>query len=73
MKRIIVNPDICGGKPVFEGTRIAVQSVLEFLAAGDSVGDIVTCYPSLNEQDIREALRFSSRLLEHEFSVRAIA
>lgn len=73
MKRIIVDPDVCSGKPIFEGTRIAVYSVLEFLAAGDSVQDIITAHPSLNEQDVREALRFSSRLLEHEFSVRAIA
>ena len=34
-ERIVINPDICNGRPVVRGTRIAVQTVLEFLAAGD--------------------------------------
>jgi uncharacterized protein (DUF433 family) len=73
MKRIVVQADVCGGKPVFEGTRITAQSVIEFLAAGDSVTDVLRAYPVLDEADVHEALRFSTKLLEHEFSVRQVA
>jgi uncharacterized protein (DUF433 family) len=73
MRRIVVQADVCGGKPVFEGTRITAQSVIEFLAAGDSVADVVRAYPVLNEEDVHEALRFSSKILDLEFSVRQVA
>ena len=38
---IEIHPDVCNGRPVLRGTRIAVQSVLEMLAAGDSVDDVL--------------------------------
>jgi uncharacterized protein (DUF433 family) len=47
-ERITLNPDICNGRPVVRGTRITVQTVLEFLAAGDSVDDVLAEYPDLN-------------------------
>lgn len=73
MRRIVINPDVCNGQPTFEGTRIAVQTVLEFLGAGDTPEDVVREYPSLTPDDIREALRFSSRLMRHHFIVRDVA
>jgi uncharacterized protein (DUF433 family) len=39
--RISVKPDVCNGRPVVRGARITVQTVLEFLAAGDSVEDVL--------------------------------
>lgn len=73
MRKIVINPDVCNGQPAFEGTRIAVQTVLEFLGAGDSPEDIVREYPTLSLEDVREALRFSSRLMRHHFVVRDVA
>ena len=35
--RIVIDPNICNGRPTVRGTRITAQTVLEFLAAGDSV------------------------------------
>jgi len=40
-KRIVIDPDVCNGRPVVRGTRIAAQTILEFLAAGDSVEDLL--------------------------------
>jgi len=40
-KHITVNPDICNGCPVITDTRITVQTIMEFLGAGDSVEDIL--------------------------------
>ena len=73
MRKIVINPDVCNGQPVFEGTRITVQTILEFLGAGDSPEAIVAEYPSLSKDDILEALRFSSRLMSHHFVVREFA
>ena len=44
--RVFINPDICNGRPVIRGTRITVQTILEFLEAGDSVDDILEEYRS---------------------------
>ncbi len=68
-ERITVNPDICNGKPVIRGTRITVQTVLEFLAAGDSVGDVLEEYPSLKHEDIQACLDYASRLMANHYSV----
>ena len=59
MKRIIVDPDVCNGQPVLEGTRITARMVLEFLAAGDTTDQILEEYPSLSKEDVLECLRFS--------------
>jgi uncharacterized protein (DUF433 family) len=73
MRKIVIKPDVCNGQPTFEGTRIAVQTVLEFLGAGDSPEDVVQEYPALSLEDVREALKFSSRLMGHHFVVRDVA
>jgi uncharacterized protein (DUF433 family) len=41
MNRIVVDPHICSGQPIIRGTRIVARTVLEFLAAGDSVEDVL--------------------------------
>ena len=52
MNRIVIDPDVCNGQPVIKGTRIAARTVLEFLAAGDSVEDVLAEYPSLTREDV---------------------
>ena len=47
---IEIHPDVCNGRPVLRGTRIAVQSVLEMLAAGDAVDDVLEAFPSLRRE-----------------------
>ena len=51
--RITIDPDLCNGKPTLRGKRIAVQTVLEFLSAGDSDAEILAQYPSLEAEDLR--------------------
>ena len=55
-QRISIDPDVCNGRPVVRGTRIAVQTVLEFLAAGDSVEDVLEEYPDLVRADVQACL-----------------
>lgn len=73
MKSIIVDPDICNGQPVIQGTRITVQTILEFLGAGDSIEDVLEEYPALSREDVLECLRFSSELMKHRFSHQEVA
>ncbi len=61
ISRIVIDPNICNGKPSIAGTRITVQTILGFLAAVDSVEDILVQYPSLKPDDIRSTLQFASR------------
>ena len=69
MKHIIVDPDICNGKPVLQGTHIPVQTILAFLSAGDSIDEVLEEYPSLTREDILQCLRFSSELMKHHFTL----
>ena len=58
--RIAVRPDLLGGKPCIAGTRISVQFVLERLASGESVAEIVRTYPHLNDAEVRQAILFAA-------------
>ena len=71
--RIIVHPDICNGQPTIKETRITVQTILEFLGAGDSIDDILQEYPSLSREDVLECLKFSSELMRHHFTLQSVA
>jgi len=55
-KRISINPSVCNGPPIVRGTRIAVRTVLEFLAAGDPVEDVLEEYPRLTRADVQACL-----------------
>jgi uncharacterized protein (DUF433 family) len=54
--RIVIDPDICNGRPVVSGTRITAQTILEFLAAGDSTEDVLAEYPALTREDAEACL-----------------
>jgi len=68
-ERVAVHPDICNGKPVVRGTRITVQTVLEFLAAGDSIEDVLEEYPSLTREDVQACLDYASKVMGNHYSV----
>ena len=71
--RITIDPDICNGKPSLRGKRITVQTVLEFLSAGDSAAEILEQYPSLEAEDIRACLRFAAELMDRRYDVIQLA
>ena len=70
MKWIVVDPEICHGKPVFKGTRVLVSDVLELFASGGSIEKILEEYPSLNNEMLKEALEYSARIIRGEHHVR---
>lgn len=58
---IEANPEILGGKPCIKGTRISVEFILELIASGGSVDDIVKAYPPLTKGSVQEAITYVSR------------
>ena len=64
MERITIQPDVCHGKPVIRGLRYPVESVLEYLAAGDTFEDILGEFPDLERDDLRACLEFAAQSLK---------
>ena len=62
--RITVNPEQCGGMPCIRGLRIPVATVVAMLADGLTEAEILRDLPSLEPEDIREALRFAAETLQ---------
>jgi uncharacterized protein (DUF433 family) len=54
MKQSIISrdPDVMGGAPVFAGTRVPVQTLLDYLEAGDGIGDFLDGFPSVTRQQV---------------------
>ena len=61
MRQIIIDPNICNGRPIIEGTRITVQTILEFLSAGDTLEDVLEEYPSITREDVLACLAYSAK------------
>ena len=71
-ERIIRDPQVCGGEPVFKGTRVTLRTVLASLAQGDSVEDILGDFPSLKPEDVRAAIVFAAASAEEDLPLPAV-
>lgn len=71
--RITINPDICNGRPIIAGTRISVQTILEFLGSGDSIDDVLEEYPSLTREDIYACISYASKLMANHYEIEKVA
>ena len=69
--RILRDPAICGGEPVFKGTRVTLRTVLASLADGDTPEDILGDFPSLTAEDIKAAIAFAAASAEEDLPVPA--
>ncbi len=65
LERITFNPKVMVGKPVIKGTRLTVEYILNLLAHGESVGDILEEYQGLTIDDIKACLLFATKSLEN--------
>jgi uncharacterized protein (DUF433 family) len=71
-ERIVRDTGICGGDPVFKGTRVTLRTVLASLAGGDSAQDILVDFPSLKAEDIQAAIAFAAASAEEDLPVSAV-
>jgi len=66
MKRIEVNPEIMLGKPVIKGTRLPAAILVEKIAYGDTIENILVQYPFLEKEDVNAALHYAVRVMKSE-------
>jgi uncharacterized protein (DUF433 family) len=66
---IIRDPKICGGEPVFRGTRVTLRTVLASLADGDSVAAILRNFPTLTEHQINAAIAFAAASAQDDLPI----
>ncbi len=64
LTRITFNPEVMGGKPTIRGLRVTVGMIVGLVASGYSTPEIMGLYPYLEEEDIREALRYAAWRVE---------
>ncbi|MBE9205121.1 DUF433 domain-containing protein [Nostoc sp. LEGE 06077] len=65
LSRITINPKQCGGRPCIRGMRIRVSDVLDLFAAGLNAEQILAEMPDLEADDLKAALLYASRKLNH--------
>jgi uncharacterized protein (DUF433 family) len=70
--RIVRDPQICAGQPVFKSTRVTLRTVLASLADGDSAEEILAEFPTLKPEDIRAAIAFAAASAEEDLPVPAV-
>jgi uncharacterized protein (DUF433 family) len=66
LKRIVVRPDVFGGKPIIRGRQLAVEHILGMLAAGDTPETLLEGYEWLEPEDIRACLLYAYRMVAGE-------
>ncbi len=71
--RITIDPGLCNGKPTIRGKRITVNTILEFLSAGDTAEDILLEYPTLEKEDISACLKFAADLMNRNYMIKPVA
>ena len=65
LERIIMDPEVLVGKPVIKGTRLSVESILNQLAHGATLEELLEEYPGLAKADVQACLLFASRSLDN--------
>jgi len=65
LDRITLDPKVMVGKPVIKGTRLTVEYILNLLAHGATVAEILEEYEGLTQEDIQACLLFATRSLEN--------
>ncbi len=63
LDRISVDPGVMLGQPVIKGTRLPVCMIIQALAAGDSIDELLEAYPHLDREDIFAALAYAAEMV----------
>ena len=67
LSRISIDPRVCFGKPCVKGHRVWVSLILDFLASGWTVQDILNNYPGLEEMDIRACIAYGAEMARERY------
>lgn len=66
LNRISLNPSIGHGKPTIRNSRYLVESILEYLAGGDTVEDLLKEFPDLERADILACIAYATEILKYK-------
>lgn len=66
--RITINPDIAHGKPSIRNKRYTVEGLLEYLAAGDSIQELLEEFPDLEKEDFQACLQYALLNMKHKYA-----
>lgn len=67
LKRISIDPNICFGKPCIRGHRIWVSLILDFLASGARIEEILEQYPQLKEEDVLACIAYGAEMSRERY------
>ena len=67
LSRIAVDPQVCFGKPCIRGTRIWVSLLLDFLASGATIEEILENYPQLKREDVLGAIAYGAEMSRERY------
>ncbi len=62
MKVINIDKEILGGTPVFDGTRVPIRNLFDYLETGESIGEFLDDFPSVSREQIVKLLEFSEQI-----------
>ena len=65
-RRVVADPEILGGKPILEGTRLSVEHILGLLAHGMSQNEIVESHPELSIDDVNIVVQYAADALRND-------
>ncbi len=61
---VSISEDIMGGTPVFTGTRVPIQTLIDFLTAGDTIDDFIDGFPTVTREQVIEYLKQAEAEME---------
>lgn len=68
LNRITINPEIAHGKPTIRNKRYTVEGLLEYLAGGDSIEDLLKEFPDLEKEDFQACLQYAVLHMKHKYA-----
>lgn len=68
LNRITINPEIAHGKPTIRNKRYTVEGLLEYLAAGDSIEELLKEFPDLEKEDFQACLQYALLNMKHRYA-----
>lgn len=66
--KVVINPEVCHGKPIIVGTRVMVWQILEMLEAGSDSREVYKAYPTLPQRAVETALHYAAEQLKSKVS-----
>lgn len=61
---VTISSEVMGGTPVFAGTRVPIQTLIDYLVAGDSIEDFLEGFPTVSREQVVEFLKEAERVME---------